>query len=198
MDNEPWTVNLPVYEELGDEPCSIHISDPQTGGTLIIGYVKAVIGILNKEFTVTVVCTDNDQDGFTECPYFGYTSPYLSCDNCRAVYNPDQSDTDGDGIGDACDNCPTAANTFQEDSDGDGIGDVCDVCSFDTQNDIDGDGFCGDVDNCPNKPNGPTLGTCTPSSDNPGITFTSDADCVIGCSTNGTCDKNRKIPTGME
>jgi hypothetical protein len=58
--------------------------------------------------------------------------------------------------------------------------------------DSDGDGIPDNEDNCPNKPNGPNLGTCSPSSDNPGITCTSDADCVIGCSTNGKCSLNQE------
>ena len=71
---------------------------------------------------------DTDGDGVEE-----------SRDNCPTVANPDQRDTDGDGIGDACDkdidndgvlnsvdNCPTIANFDQHDDDGDGVGDACD------------------------------------------------------------------------
>ena len=69
-----------------------------------------------------------------------------SYDNCPAVVNQDQTDTDVDGEGDACDpdddndtvddvddNCPLIANPGLEDIDIDGIGDACD-----TDNDNDG------------------------------------------------------------
>jgi hypothetical protein len=58
--------------------------------------------------------------------------------------------------------------------------------------DTDLDGVCDNEDNCRTTPNGPSLGTCMPGSDKAGATCTSDADCVIGCSTNGTCSKNQE------
>lgn len=79
--------------------------------------------------SLSVMAADDDGDGFDDA----------TVDNCPAIYNPNQEDTDGDNDGDACDtdddgdgvldsadNCTLIANPSQEDSDGDGIGDACD------------------------------------------------------------------------
>jgi hypothetical protein len=57
------------------------------------------------------------------------------------------TDLDGDGVPDDIDNCVGVSNPDQRDSDGDGVGDACD--GFTDTGDTDRDGVGDDVDNCP-------------------------------------------------
>jgi len=111
---------------------------------------------------------DNDLDGLTDaadndplgCDTATYTGDWDydgvandGTDNCPAAWNPEQTDTDGDGIGDACDNCRLVVNPSQTDTDSDGVGDACVI-------DDDNDGFTDalewyvgtdPLDNCPDN-----------------------------------------------
>ncbi|MBA3394956.1 MAG: thrombospondin type 3 repeat-containing protein [Deltaproteobacteria bacterium] len=66
-------------------------------------------------------------------------------DNCRDVFNPDQSDIDRDGSGDACEICDVA--DALGDVDGDGIPDPCDGC-IGKGVDADGDNIDDACDRC--------------------------------------------------
>ncbi|HLF54080.1 MAG TPA: thrombospondin type 3 repeat-containing protein, partial [Candidatus Nanoarchaeia archaeon] len=89
------------------------------------------------------VVDDDDNDGILN-----------DDDNCPIAFNPDQTDTDDDGLGNACDpdndndgvldvddNCPTVFNPNQEDTDDDGLGNACDP-------DDDNDGTPDVIDQC--------------------------------------------------
>ena len=106
-------------------------------------------GGLTVEITHIDTSTDEDDDGVDD-----------EVDNCPFLFNPDQGDNDGDGIGDLCDddddndgvldvddNCPLVVNSDQLDTDGDGQGDECD-------GDDDDDGVIDDDDLCPDTPAG--------------------------------------------
>jgi len=111
------------------------------------------------------VGNDADGDGICETD-----------DNCEATSNAGQTDTDGDGYGDACDvdddgdgiedandNCPLDVNPGQEDLDINGVGDECQ-----TDFDEDGDGVGNYIDQC--------LGTT------PGDTVNEDGCSIAGLS----------------
>lgn len=75
-----------------------------------------------------------------------YKDPYPEPGFMR-VLRVTRPDADGDGTHDELDNCPVDFNPDQTDSDGDNIGDVCDP-------DVDGDFVNNDYDSCPNTPLG--------------------------------------------
>ena len=133
----------------------------------------------------------DDPDGDSICAFF---------DNCPAVANVDQTDSDYDGFGDACDNCPGTHNSDQTDpfnaggldADGDGIIDSCYNCpgvSNPDQSDTDLDGLGDACDLCPLDPDNDIDGdgVCGDEDNCPTVANSDQAD-VDGDSLGDVCD----------
>jgi len=127
---------------------------PESGSLFSVGNSTVVCTAQNgivSSFSVMVNFFDADSDGVGD-----------EFDNCPAIPNQDQSDSDDDGIGDVCepdtdsdgiidddDNCPAVPNPDQADANSNGVGDVCE----DPETDTDGDGVPDITDNCPSVSN---------------------------------------------
>lgn len=165
VDGVIWTSDgteigtVPIIPDLSTEEGSIGQLTLNGNTLFFVGDIHPIgtIGVGSELWAldVTPPGLDSDGDGFLD-----------ENDNCPSVFNPDQFDTDLDGMGDECDpfpqdpnndvdgdgfganedNCPNVYNPTQVDSDGDGIGDACELSGPDS----DGDGFDDASDNCPN------------------------------------------------
>ena len=104
--DQPYDVTLALRFDAG--PLQTGETSPEICYTTRWGYARA--------------CSDEDQDDIC-----------IPDDNCPSIPNPDQRDSDGDGVGDLCDLCPGVPDELDQfgsaiDQDQDGVGDVCDNC----------------------------------------------------------------------
>jgi DNA-binding beta-propeller fold protein YncE len=107
-------------------------------------------------------------------------------------------DQDLDGVLDGLDNCPAMANADQADTNFNGIGDACDAAL-----DADGDGVVDAQDNCPTLPNSDQLDTdhdgigdvCDPDDDNDGIPDVAELDTGVFVSASNTGTSSLNVDT---
>ena len=118
-----------------DDVCGWRVSDSSPAPDFPTGSARFIpSSFLGNWFSLAAASGDGD------LPFQTQATP-IQADNCPGNQNSDQTDSDGDGIGDVCDgiagdqdgdsildandNCPTVANIQQLDDDDDGIGNAC-------------------------------------------------------------------------
>ena len=143
-----WTVVAQSPKSESPPPCNFNTGFDIYDGE--IWYQDTNLDGLNELFTL-----DDDGDGVTDAE-----------DNCQAVVNSSQIDTDNDSVGNACDKdddgdgTPDSSDAFPLDNsetldtDGDGVGNNSDWApyDFDESADSDGDGVGDNADAFPNDP----------------------------------------------
>jgi hypothetical protein len=121
---------LPTLINAGDvNTATINLPVPGRTYNCQVRYLDKIGGISpystpSVPYTLSCSSADTDGDGIPDL-----TSDCESrIDNCPTVYNPGQSDLDGDGVGDVCDNCPKVYNPGQEPStSNNALGAACDT-----------------------------------------------------------------------
>jgi parallel beta-helix repeat protein len=190
---------------------SMDNSSPAISNCTISGMQAYGLYIFSASSPTITGCTITNNQYGIYVEYSQYSSPIVT--GCNITNNQQY------GIYNAMSNVIDATNNYWGDPSGpydpsddratgglynpDGLGDmVSDHVNYEPWaispilGDNDSDGITNEDDNCIFKPNGPELGTCSSTSDKPGITCQNDADCADGCSSNGQCLKNQEDSDG--
>lgn len=129
---EPGEGSFPDIPPIGEGYCEAidtltALGDPDVDGDRIPDTIEVFVLETDPDNR------DTDNDGRSDF------AEIFDPDHPSDPFNPD---TDGDGVIDGEDNCPATPNADQSDIDGDGIGDACDP-------DADNDGFLNEDDPAP-------------------------------------------------